>query len=69
MINAYNIFIGKPEGKRPRGRSRSRWEVNIRMDLREKGSVMDWMPLAQDRDQCEHGNKPWGSIKGERFLD
>jgi hypothetical protein len=37
MINAYNIFVGIPEGKRPRGRPRRRWECNIRMELREIG--------------------------------
>jgi len=37
MRNAYNILFGKPEGKRPHGRLRRRWEVNIRMDLREIG--------------------------------
>jgi hypothetical protein len=35
MINEYNILVGKPEGKTPRGRARHRWEDNIRMDLRE----------------------------------
>jgi hypothetical protein len=33
--NAYNIFVGKPEGKRPLGRPRRRWEDNIRMNLKE----------------------------------
>jgi hypothetical protein len=37
VINAYNILFGKPEGKRPLGRPRRRWEDNIRMDLREIG--------------------------------
>jgi hypothetical protein len=37
MINAYKIFIGMPQWKRSRGRTRSRWEENIRMDLRESG--------------------------------
>jgi hypothetical protein len=50
--NAYRILVGKPEGKRPLGRPRRRWEDNIRMDLREIGSGgMDWIDLAQDRDQ------------------
>jgi hypothetical protein len=35
MRTAYNILVGKPEGKRPLGRPRCRWEDNIRMDLRE----------------------------------
>jgi len=43
--------VGKPEGKRPLGRPRCRWEVNIKMDLGEVGGVGDWMELAQDRDR------------------
>jgi hypothetical protein len=44
--------VGKPEGKRPLGRPRRRWEDNIRMDLRAIGcGSMDWIDLAQDRDQ------------------
>ena len=35
--NAYRVLVGKPEGKRPLGRPRRRWEVNIKMDLREVG--------------------------------
>jgi len=44
--------VGKPEGKRPLGRPRRRWEDNIKMDLQEVvcGGV-DWMELAQDRDR------------------
>jgi hypothetical protein len=50
--NAYGILVGKPEGKRPLGRPKCRWEVNIRMDLREIGwGGMDWIDLAGDRDQ------------------
>jgi hypothetical protein len=50
--NAYRIMLGKPEGKRRLGRPRRRWEDNIKMDLREIGwSGMDWIDLAQDRDQ------------------
>jgi hypothetical protein len=46
------ILVGKPEGKRPLGRPRRRWEDNIRMDLREIGwSGTDWIDLTQDRDQ------------------
>ena len=44
--------MGKPEGKRPLGRPRRRWEDNIKMDLREVGSnPRDWMDLTEDRDQ------------------
>ena len=41
----------KPEGKRPLGRPRRRWEDNIKMDLQEVGGGGDWMELAQDRDR------------------
>jgi hypothetical protein len=44
--------VGKPEGKRPLGRPRRRWEDNIRMDVREIGwGGMAWIYLAQNRDQ------------------
>ena len=44
--------MGKPEGKRPLGRPRCRWEDNIKMDLQEVGcGGMDWIKLAQDRDR------------------
>jgi hypothetical protein len=50
--NAYRILVGKPEGKRPLGRPRRRWVDNIKMDLREiEWDGMDWIDLAQDRDQ------------------
>jgi len=42
---------GKPEGKRLLGRTRGRWEENIKMDLREVGAGGDWMELARDRDR------------------
>jgi hypothetical protein len=45
-------LVGKPEGKIPLGRPRRRWVDNIRRDLRETGwDCMDWMDLAQDREQ------------------
>jgi hypothetical protein len=45
-------MLGKPDGKRPLGRSRCRWVVNIKMDLLEIGwSGVDWIGLAQDRDK------------------
>ena len=48
----YRVLVGKPEGRRPLGRPRRRWEDNIRMDLREVGCrCVDWMELAQDRDR------------------
>ena len=50
--NAYRVLVGKPEGKRPLGRPRSRWLDNIKMDLREVGcDPRSWIALAEDRDQ------------------
>jgi hypothetical protein len=50
--NTYRILVGKPEGERPLGKPRCRWEDNIRMDLREiRWGGMDWINLPQDRDQ------------------
>jgi hypothetical protein len=47
----YRVLVGKPEGKRPLGRPKRRWEDNIKMDLQEVGGGRgDWMELAQDRD-------------------
>jgi hypothetical protein len=48
----YWVLVGKPEGKRPLGRTRRRWEDNTKMDLQEVGcGVIDWIELAQDRDR------------------
>ena len=48
----YRVLVGKPEGMRPLGRPRRRWEDNIKMDLQEvRGGCGDWMELAQDRDR------------------
>jgi hypothetical protein len=50
--NIYRILVGIPEGKRPLGRPRCRWEDNIKADLREIGwGSMDWIDLAQVRNQ------------------
>jgi hypothetical protein len=49
---AYRALVGKPEGGRPLGRPRCRWEDNIKMDLREVGwGSMEWINLAQDMDR------------------
>jgi hypothetical protein len=47
----YRMLVGKPEGKRPPGRPRPRWEDDIKLDLQEVGcGGMDWIELAEDRD-------------------
>jgi hypothetical protein len=51
---AYRVSVKKPEGRRPLGTLRHRWENNIKMDLREVGwggGGIDWINLAQDRDR------------------
>jgi hypothetical protein len=49
---AYRILVRRPEGRRPLGRPRRRWEDNIKTDLREVGwGSMNWIELAQDRDR------------------
>jgi len=48
----HRVLVGKPEGKRPLGRPRLRWEDNIKMDLQEvRGACGDWKEMAQDRDR------------------
>jgi hypothetical protein len=48
----HRVLVGNPEGKRPLGRPRRRWEDNIKMDVQEVGRGRgDWMQLAQDRER------------------
>jgi hypothetical protein len=50
--SVYSVLVGRPEGKRPLGRPRHRWEDNIKIDLRELGiDGANWIQLAQDRVQ------------------
>ena len=50
--DVYRVLVGKPEGKRPLGRPRHRWEDNFKMDLQEVAcGVIDWIELAQNRDR------------------
>jgi hypothetical protein len=50
--NVYRLLVRKPEGKRPLGRPRCRWAVNIKMDLGEVGwGDVDWIGLALDRNR------------------
>jgi hypothetical protein len=49
---AYNILVGRPDGRRPLGRPRRRWEDNIKIDLREIGfGDVDWIHWAHDRNR------------------
>jgi hypothetical protein len=51
---AYNILVGRPEGRRQLARPKCRWGDNIKMDLREIGfGDMDWIHLAQNRDRWQ----------------
>jgi len=52
MRSVYRVLVGKPEGKKPTGRQRRRWENNIKIDLQEVGcGNVDWIELAQDGDR------------------
>ena len=52
MPDVFRVLVGKPEGKRPFGRPRCRWEDNIKIDLQEvECGDMNWIELAQDRDR------------------
>jgi len=74
MRNEYSILAGNPEGKKPRGTPRRRWEDNIKIDIRERS----WEGCGLDSSgsgyglvaaSCENGNEPSCSIKGWEFLD
>ena len=70
----HKVLVGKPEGKRPLGRPRCRWEDNIKMDLQEVGKGLwgldgvgsGWGQVAG---ACEYGDELSGSIKCGEFLD
>jgi hypothetical protein len=69
----HRVLVEKPEGKRPLGRPRCKWEDNIKMDLQEVGRGHgDWMELAQDRDRWRalggYGEGLSGSINAGNFL-
>jgi hypothetical protein len=52
--DVYRVLVGKPEEKRPLGRTRHRWEDNIKIDFQEMGCRhMDWLELAQDSDRWQ----------------
>ncbi|KAJ4434105.1 hypothetical protein ANN_16425 [Periplaneta americana] len=71
--NAYRVLVGRPEGKRPLGRPRRRWEDNIKMNLREVGyDGRDWINLAYDRDQwrayVRAAMNLWGRAKVSLYI-
>jgi hypothetical protein len=70
---AYNILVGRPEGKQPLGRPRRRWEDKIKMDLQEvgwgHGVDMSGKGEGQAVGCCECGNDLLHSIKCREFLD
>jgi hypothetical protein len=66
----YKVLVGKPEGKRPLGRPRHRWEDGIRMDLKDIGlGGVDWIPTVSGQGPvagcCECGDEPSGSCATE----
>jgi hypothetical protein len=70
----YRVLVRKPEGKRPLGRPKFRWEDNIKMSLYEVGwgRGMDLIDLGQDRmvaASCTRDKDPSGSVKFEELLD
>jgi len=69
----YRVLVGKPEGKRPLGRPRHRWEDNIKMDLQEVRCGVRigsrWLRIGTGGGHCECGKKPTSSIKCREFLD
>jgi hypothetical protein len=71
---AYRVLLGKPEGRRPLGRPRRRWEDNIKMDLREVGwggRLLDRSGSGQGQvaGSCVYGDEPSDSIKCGEFLE
>jgi hypothetical protein len=69
---AYRVLMGKPEGRRPLGRPRYRWEDNIKTDLKLVGCTWTGLfrlGIRQVAGCCECGNEPSGAIKCGGFLD
>jgi hypothetical protein len=65
--NVYRLLVGKPEGKKPLGRSRRRWWDNVKMNLGEiEWDGVNWigpLRIGTVESSCESGNEPSGSIK------
>ena len=68
--SAYRVLVGKPEGKKPSGRPKQRWEDNIKLDIQEVGCGGHGLARqGQVAGTCEWGNERSGSIKCGEFLD
>jgi hypothetical protein len=71
MRNVYKIFVGKPEGKRPLGRFKHRWEDNIKINFKKQDKRMWTRFICSEQEPavgiCKHGNEPLISIKGGEF--
>jgi hypothetical protein len=69
----YRVLVGKPEGKRPLGKPRHRWEDNFKVDLKEIGwKGVDWIDLTREGQVAghhEYDKEPLCSIKCGEFLD
>ena len=61
--DVYRVLVGKPEGKRPLGRPRRRWEGNIKMALQDVGcEAMDWIDVSQNKERL------WALVKAAMNL-
>jgi hypothetical protein len=71
LPGVYRVLVGKPQGKRPLGKSSRRWEDNIKMDLQEVGwgawTGLFWHMIGQIAGTCKRCNAPSGSIKCGEF--
>ena len=68
----HRVLVGKPEGKRPLGRPRRRWEDNIKMDLQDVrggvGTGWSWLNIGTVAGTCGYGEELSGSINAGNFL-
>jgi hypothetical protein len=67
----YRVLVGKPEGMRPHGRPRPRWEDNVKMNLQEVGvwTGSSCLRVGTGAGTCDCDNEPSGSIKCGEFVD
>jgi hypothetical protein len=62
------VLLGKPEGKRPRGILKLRWDDNIKMDRKELCYGVNWIDKNLDMVRCKRFNEPWDSIECGDYL-